>query len=245
MEIAIKNCNNINNALINIQEGRLNIKYAINGTGKSSISKAIDFSKSEEQLKSLKPYKYLSDDFNTQEYNPKVDISSELTKISIFNEETLEQYTFLPNDLLANSFEILIKTEDYERRMQTIQGLIQDIQNTFRENPDFDQLISELTTFISGFGTTQNGYSKTGSIGKGLAKGNKIVHVPTELAEYTPFIQSQNNATWLTWQSKGIQFMETIDKCPYCAEGLIEEKKQKLKKWLMNMILNMLQSFRR
>ncbi|WP_342758216.1 AAA family ATPase [Kineothrix sedimenti] len=230
MEIAIKNCNNINNALINIQEGRLNIKYAINGTGKSSISKAIDFSKSEEQLKSLKPYKYLSDDFNTQEYNPKVDISSELTKISIFNEETLEQYTFLPNDLLANSFEILIKTEDYERRMQTIQGLIQDIQNTFRENPDFDQLISELTTFISGFGTTQNGYSKTGSIGKGLAKGNKIVHVPTELAEYTPFIQSQNNATWLTWQSKGIQFMETIDKCPYCAEGLIEEKKTKIKK---------------
>lgn len=32
MKLTIKNCNNIENGEIDITEGRLNIKYAINGT---------------------------------------------------------------------------------------------------------------------------------------------------------------------------------------------------------------------
>ncbi len=42
MKIEIKNCNNIDSGEFDIIEGCLNIKYAINGTGKSTISKAID-----------------------------------------------------------------------------------------------------------------------------------------------------------------------------------------------------------
>ena len=42
MQLKIKNCNNIENGEFDITEGRLNIKYAINGTGKSTISKAIE-----------------------------------------------------------------------------------------------------------------------------------------------------------------------------------------------------------
>jgi hypothetical protein len=41
MNIVIKNCNNIVNGEISLKENLLNIKYAINGTGKSSISKSI------------------------------------------------------------------------------------------------------------------------------------------------------------------------------------------------------------
>jgi ABC-type lipoprotein export system ATPase subunit len=103
--------------------------------------------------------------------------------------------------------------------------MIQEIQDTFKENPDLDQLIAELTTFISGFGKAQNGYSITGSIGKGLAKGNKVANVPAELIEYTPYIQSEMNANWLAWQSKGAPFLDVADKCPYCAENLQAEKK--------------------
>ena len=42
MEIQINNCNNISEGTISIVENRLNIRYAINGTGKSTISKAIE-----------------------------------------------------------------------------------------------------------------------------------------------------------------------------------------------------------
>lgn len=42
MKIMIKDCNNIDNGEFNLEENRLNIKYSINGTGKSTISKDID-----------------------------------------------------------------------------------------------------------------------------------------------------------------------------------------------------------
>ncbi len=42
MRLTIRNCNNIENGEFDITDGRLNIKYAINGTGKSTISKAIE-----------------------------------------------------------------------------------------------------------------------------------------------------------------------------------------------------------
>ena len=225
MNIRITNCNNIDNGTIDLIEGRLNIKYAINGTGKSTLAKAIELCKSPEQLESLTPYKYLAENPVLDEHKPFVECSQEIQRVSIFNEESVNQYTFLPDDLLANSFEILIKTADYENRMRNIQLLIQEIQNAFRENPDLDQLIAELTTFISGFGNAQNGYSKTGSIGKGLAKGNKIANVPAELIEYTPYIQSEMNASWLTWQSKGDPFLDVAEKCPYCAVRLQAEQK--------------------
>ena len=41
MNLVIKNCNCINQADISIEPNCLNIKYAMNGTGKSTISKAI------------------------------------------------------------------------------------------------------------------------------------------------------------------------------------------------------------
>ena len=63
MEIEIKNCNSIDDAIINITENRLNIKYGINGTGKSTIAKAIIYGIEAHQgddskLSSLKPFKY-------------------------------------------------------------------------------------------------------------------------------------------------------------------------------------------
>ena len=56
--IEIKNCNCIKEANIKIEEGTLNIKYGSNGTGKSTISKAI-FLKThghDSALQSLQPY---------------------------------------------------------------------------------------------------------------------------------------------------------------------------------------------
>lgn len=225
MDIRISNCNNIENGSIYLLEGSLNIKYAINGTGKSTLAKAIELSKTQDQLKSLMPYKYSTENPLSEGHKPLVECLPRIEKVCIFNEESVNQYTFLPDDLLANSFEILIKTADYESRMNSIQLLIQEVQNTFKENPDLDQLIAELTTFIAGFGNAQNGYSKTGSIGKGLAKGNKIQNIPSELIEYTPYIKSEMNGSWLTWQCKGTPFLDVAEKCPYCAGRLHADRK--------------------
>lgn len=42
MDITTKNCNNIRKGNICIEKNKLNIKYGINGTGKSTIALAIE-----------------------------------------------------------------------------------------------------------------------------------------------------------------------------------------------------------
>jgi len=56
IELTIKNCNNIEEATISITKNHLNIKYGINGTGKSTIAKAI--ANNNANLDELMPFKY-------------------------------------------------------------------------------------------------------------------------------------------------------------------------------------------
>ena len=58
MEVIIKNCNSIDNASISILPNQLNIKYGINGTGKSSIAKAVELTVKNEDLSALIPFKH-------------------------------------------------------------------------------------------------------------------------------------------------------------------------------------------
>lgn len=225
MRVELNNCNNIDHGEITIEAGRLNIKYAINGTGKSSIAHALEYASTPDKLVSLTPYKYSTETPIAEAHCPSVVCSDAIGSVAIFNDSYVSQYLFQPNDLLANSFEILIKTADYDAQMEQIQNHMISIQETFQNNPELDELIGELSAFIAGFGKAQSGYSKAGSIGKGIAKGNKIEHIPTQLSAYTPFIQSEENVSWLSWQSKGEAFLNTADVCPYCASPLPAQQK--------------------
>ena len=60
MDITIESCNNIDEAEIKISEGKLNIKFAPNGTGKSTIAKAINLKIGGKDLNELTPFKYRS-----------------------------------------------------------------------------------------------------------------------------------------------------------------------------------------
>lgn len=225
MNITIRNCKNIDLGSIAIESGKLNIKYAINGTGKSSIAQAIERVITDKDLNELKPYKYLNENPEVESHKPLVEISDTINNISIFNEEYVNQYIFQSSELLSNSFEIFVKTHDYDLQLEKIQNLIHNIHETFKSNPELDKLIEDISLFINGFGKAQSGYSKTGAIGKGIAKGNKVENIPVDLIEYKPYIQSDKNAKWLSWQSGGEEFLDYAEKCPYCATSITPESK--------------------
>lgn len=120
MELHISNCNNISSGIISISENRLNIKYAINGTGKSTLSKAIESSAKHDDasLRTLLPFQYIGD--NTPENQPSITGIPENTVIAVFDENYVNQYVFLEDELLKNSFEIFIKTVSYDQHMAEI-----------------------------------------------------------------------------------------------------------------------------
>jgi len=222
MEIKLKNCNNIEKGKIEICKDKLNIKFGINGTGKSTITRAIKYSvESPDLLKELIPFKFRNEE---NEVVPEVESSEEIKSVLIFNEEYLNQFLFKEDELIANSYQILIETPEFKNYTNQIEQQLSEIKNVFSENKELDKIITDFESLSNSFTTTQTGLSKSSALYKGLKEGNKIEHIPTELNGYKKLIQNKSCVTWLDWQSKGEQFLEISDNCPYCTSSTLENK---------------------
>jgi len=231
MRIDIKNCNNIDQGSIEIRENCLNIKYAINGTGKSSLAKAVFFSVSDrldqkKRLFDLTPFKYAGDSSNA----PEVKGIEGISKIRIFDEAYVSDFIFRPDELIKGSFDIFIRNEDYERGLLAIESQVETIKNLLAKDEDIEDLIRDLAELSRGFGRpTKEGIHASSTLSKALKDGNKVVNVPHGLENYTEYIQRPDNYKWIKWQHDGSSFIDVSEKCPYCV-GNIKEKKEIIKK---------------
>ncbi|WP_062428599.1 AAA family ATPase [Treponema endosymbiont of Eucomonympha sp.] len=227
MTIEIKNCNNIDRGTVIIEERRLNIKYALNGTGKSTIARALDsaINPKPETLQNLKPFKFRA----TADNSPSV-VGVTGSSIACFDEEYLQQYTFQQDELVKNSFEVFIKTPKYEEHQRAIEELFAAIKTVFRDNEDLDTLQGAMEKFIGGFKSTKTSFSTTGTFAKGLAKGNKIENIPHGLETYTPYLRHNKSAKWLKWQFDGKEYLDVANTCPYCTSDDVAEKKETIDK---------------
>jgi ABC-type Mn2+/Zn2+ transport system ATPase subunit len=222
MELTIRNCNNIENGKIEITKKKLNIKFGINGTGKSTITRAIKYKiDSPDLLKELLPFKYRNSEINVE---PEILIDEDVNSVMIFNEEYLNQFLFKEDELISNSYEIFINTPEYKSSTEQIEQLLSEIKKVFSENNDLNNIISDFENLSKSFATTQTGLSKSSALYKGLKEGNKIQHIPESLKGYSKLIKDKNCINWLDWQNKGEQFLEISDDCPYCTSSTTEKK---------------------
>lgn len=226
MEVHISNCNSIDSGTIKIVEGVLNIKYAINGTGKTTISKAIQKSISSNvggvnELIELKPFKALGDD----SIMPEVIGVETVSNVRVFDELYINEFAFQPDELLKGSFDILIRDEKYDLAMAEIDELVSQIKSQFKEDDEIDALIADFDELSSSFGKpTKTGVHGASAIAKAFKGGNKVANIPEGLEIYQEFIQGQDNVKWVKWQLDGGQFIEKSDSCPYCVNDVKEVK---------------------
>lgn len=215
MIIKIINCNNIDNASIQIESNKLNIKYAMNGTGKSTIARAIELQiKGNDSLKELTPFKHIES--KNVEEKPAVDGMDDIHSVAIFNESYINQFAFKQDEVVANSFEIFIKTNDYDQSIKQIEKSIATIKDTFKNFEDLDQTISDLNQLSESFGKSKSGYSAASILAKGIGKGNKLENIPAGLESYSDYLKSSENVKWLKWQMSGNSFLDISNHCPYC-----------------------------
>jgi len=228
MDVTIMNCNSIDEADIHIEEATLNIKFGINGVGKSTISNAIKIKCSDEaRLAELTPFKFQEN--NPDNITPEVSGIDSISSVAVFNESYIDQFVFKQDELISNSFEIFVKNEEYNRKLEEIERIVSSIKDTFDSNQDIDQVISDLTELSGCFGKSKGGYSAASSIGKGLGKGNKIENVPEGLEPYSEFLKSDVNTKWIKWQITGNDFIEISENCPYCTSPT-EDKQEQIKR---------------
>lgn len=227
MKIQIKNCNSIHTGELDIAENALNIKYAINGTGKSTLAKAVCAAvKSEtDSLHDLQPYEYIGNE--EDEFKPHVIGTESIHSVLVFNDEYVDQYVFQPDELIKDSFSIFVKTPDYDRHMKEIQVLLAQINESFKNHPELEDLIQVFGQFLEACGKTKNGLSKSGALYKSLGGGNKIENVPKGLEAYSPYLthgDDSQNVKWLKWQFQGMPFLNIADQCPYCTASITTSK---------------------
>jgi energy-coupling factor transporter ATP-binding protein EcfA2 len=187
----IKNCNNIKSANIALEPNNLNIKYAANGTGKSTIAKAIHLSiLPDGDLKSLTPFGMIHEELEQGEL-PSVTGLDGIGSVSIFNDRYLEQFVFKQDEVLANSFQIFVKNSDYDIGHAEIDEALNIIKDAFAQDASIEIMLKDLTKLIDGFGkpTKKSSFSAASPIGKGIAGGNKIENIPPNLAAYTDFFE--------------------------------------------------------
>lgn len=225
MNISIKNCNSIDEASVSLEPGRINIKYGSNGTGKSTIAKAISLStKHPVDFSSLIPFKYRSNAAGNPNH-PHIAGVEQFSSIATFNEDYINQFVFTQDEVIKNSFDIFIKNADYDAKMMEIETLVAEIKETFNKNEKINEVLKDLEDLSSSFGTSQSGYSKAGKIGKGIGNGNRLEHIPEDLIPYTSFIKSEVNIKWLKWQIEGNSFSHISTDCPYCTAPTEEKQK--------------------
>jgi ABC-type Mn2+/Zn2+ transport system ATPase subunit len=91
IQLEVKNCNNIDSAVISLAVQKLNIKFAPNGTGKSTIARAVlvGLKGDQNSLSELMPFKLRKE--NPQNKQPEVKGAEALQNIMCFNEEYVSQ----------------------------------------------------------------------------------------------------------------------------------------------------------
>lgn len=231
MRLEISNCNNIDSGVIEIAENRLNIKYAINGTGKSTVSKAIcntiqDRQSNTNKLLELKPFKALGN----ETIQPSVVGAESVTSIKVFDESYINEFVFKPDELLKGSFDIFIRCADYDAGIREIEGLVAQIKSLLSEDQEIEGLINDFNELSGSFGRqTKVGIHGASPIAKALKQGNRVDNIPEGLEIYKDYIQDSNNFKWIKWQLDGAQFLAIADQCPYCVSD-IDEKKEVITK---------------
>ena len=107
MDIEICHCNNIERARITLTADKLNIKFAPNGTGKSTLSRAISCAAQNDAqgLQALMPFRLRGE--NPDNFAPIVTGADGIWDVMCFNEEYVGQFTFQPDELISDSFKFL------------------------------------------------------------------------------------------------------------------------------------------
>ena len=227
MRIEIRNCNNIELGFVDIQESRLNVKYAINGTGKSTIAKALSLLKTGAgSLETLLPFRYRGVKDAPQ---PTVIGAEAVSSLKIFNEAYINSFVFQQDDLLKGSFDLLVRSEQYDAGVAEVDSLVQELRKALAGDADIGQLIKDFDELSASFGRPSKGLHGSSAIAKAFKDGNKVENIPEGLEPFKLYIQHPSGYRWIKWQQEGGEYLDLGADCPYCTND-VEAKRHSIKK---------------
>lgn len=218
--IKIQNCNNIISGEINICTDKLNILFGRNGTGKSTIARAIYLASQEKPLTELAPYGSVNGTAL-----PSIE-GVENGNIAIFDDNYVSQYVYQPDSLIKDAFEVLIRSDEYDEAKKNIDEALAKIKTTITERKEIIDLQAQIGILIDTIKFTANNKIAKRGGAKGILEGKgAFFKPPEELNELKPFFEEDTVSKWASWRLQGYELFGQKGRCPYCSTGDTEKTK--------------------
>jgi energy-coupling factor transporter ATP-binding protein EcfA2 len=189
----------------------------MNGTGKSTIAKAIELISKNESLSVLKPF--------DGDIEPNVNISSAsegINKVLLFNEEFVNTIIFKESEVIQNAFDVFIKTPEYEESQKAIDEKLKEINIDTSKDPDLNRLLLVGQTVLGKFTLTKSLDFKQAGLIKSLTSSENIFKLPEPIKKFQPLMNKDYNVDWVGWKNDGCKYDDNSI-CPFCTESLGKE----------------------
>jgi len=218
LTIKIRNCNNITNGEIAICANKLNILFGRNGTGKSTIARAIYLTFQGKPLIELAPY-----GINSEEILSQIE-GIPAGNIAVFDDEYVRQYVYQPDTLIKDTFEVLIRSKEYDEAKKNIDDALSKIKTTITGRQEIINLQNQIGLLIDTIKfTSSNKIAKRGGA-KGVLEGKgAYFKPPEELSDLKPFFEEDTVSKWAAWRLQGYEQFGKKGRCPYCSTGDTEK----------------------
>ena len=223
VEITIENLGTIKRGTIHYLTSALNVKYGLNGTGKSTISDAIVALSKGEELSRYRTFGQKDTPKvnmrNVNEENKSYSQELQLNKVAVFNTDYVNQYLF-KEDLARNSYEIFVNTPEYQAAANKLDDYLVELYSSIKNDKiiELKQKIESVLEDLKFNSPNKSGVAKLAKSSK-VMKGRDVAQIDCDLADsikgYAPYLKSPNSPSWIKWFLEGTKFMET-DECPYC-----------------------------
>lgn len=212
MILSYNNCGNIKSAKIELISNMLNIKYGMNGIGKTTLGKCLyaTILKNEEMLLRYIPF--------GEDKLPAVKAAG-LSTVLYFDKEYVDQFLF-QEDIINGTFEIIVKTPDYDKQRTEIEESFAGVINEI--NGETIILVdNEITTLINSvkFDKANKNFVGSTNFAKGIKKLNIVDYITDNIKIYETLITSPENHEWIDWFKKGKLYVAD-SKCPFCVTPL-------------------------
>lgn len=230
MNVVIENCRSIDNASISIEPGKLNVKFAPNGTGKSSIAKALVSAVSESIGPDLVPFKWQKE--GSAEKHPfNVSGLNGIASVEVFDEEYVQSVVFQQDSLFPGSFDVFVRTREFINTENKLREQLEAMVK-LSEREDVRRLSADLESFLANLvgnsGLDRNKKPKGSSpVVKALKEGNTWAHEDPLLTPFKPILGQGPFKKWAAWHKQGRDYLSLMEGvCPYCGLPASDSEKR-------------------
>ncbi|MEZ5306189.1 MAG: AAA family ATPase [Pyrinomonadaceae bacterium] len=218
ISINITNSNNIKSASLSIRKDHLNLRYAMNGTGKTTIARSITLAISKGDMGVLKSF--------GGDSAPTCDVSPEQATVEVFDEDFVNNVVFQDSDAIRNAFEVFIKSAEFDEREAAVNERLKSLHIDLGNDEAVNNLLGAGNEVLTKFSVTKNGDNlKNVGLLNSLTSSTSIFKLPPSISRFEPLLTRSNGAEWVGWKHSGSSF-DDQGLCPFCSVDLDGNYKQ-------------------